>query len=715
MRRLLLSICCLLSAPAFGDDLARLKDQAARVTISRDDWGIAHIKGKTDADAVFGMAYAQAEDDFNRVETNYVTNLGLTALADGEKAVWADLRQKLFLDTPFLKAEYRRSPAWLKTIMTAWADGLNFYLATHPNVKPRVITHFEPWMALSFTEGSIGGDIESIAPKGLEAFYGKTRQAYAAPLDKTFREPAGSNGFAVGPNDSASGHALLMINPHTSFFFRSELQMTSDEGLNAYGAVTWGQPFIYQGFNEHLGFMHTTTSMDRVDEFVEDVVQRDGKWSYRFGNKWLPLTQKTITVPYKTDAGIKTRTVTAFFTRHGPIVREENGKWIAFAMMNKPVEALEQSFLRTRQNDFASYQKVAALAANSSNNTVYADDKGHIALLLPQFDPKRDDRFDYSKPVDGADPATAWQGETPIADIPRIVDPAGGWLFNVNDGPWWGAGPDSPRQKDYPRYDDTFGDAPRTWHATEVFNAKHGFTLETLVSDVGFDTHMPAFDRLIPGLVAAYDAHPDPALKEQVALLKGWDCRWSDHSLATSLAVFWGEALFDIVAKANKDAQGMAILRLMIDGATAQQRLEALRAASDRLQKDFGTWRVAWGEINRFQRNDGAIVQTFDDAKPSIPVPFPSAQWGTLASFGAKRYPGTRRYYGTSGNSFVAAVEFGPRVRAVAVTAGGESGDPKSPHFTDQAIRYAHGELRPIYFWPDELTGHVERRYHPGE
>ena len=140
--------------------------------------------------------------------------------------------------------------------MNAFADGLNFYLSTHPAVKPRVIQRFEPWMALSFTEGSIGGDIERVNLNQLQAFYGKEpeRQALIAPEEP---EPTGSNGIAIAPSHTASRHALLLINPHTSFFFRSELQMSSDQGLNAYGAATWGQFFIYQGFNEHAGWMHT--------------------------------------------------------------------------------------------------------------------------------------------------------------------------------------------------------------------------------------------------------------------------------------------------------------------------------------------------------------------------------------------------------------------------------------------------------------------------
>ena len=706
------------ATPAAADEAARLRAEAARVTITRDDWGIAHVRGPRDADAVFGMAYAQAEDDFNRVETNYITSLGRAAEVEGETAIWTDLRQKLFIDPAVLKADYAKSPAWLKALMDGWADGLNYYLATHASVHPRLIAHFEPWMTLSFSEGSIGGDIERVAPEGLQAFYGSNRQAFAARPDLKFREPVGSNGIAIAPALTRDGHALLLINPHTSFFFRSELQMTSDEGLNAYGAVTWGQFFIYQGFNDHVGFMHTSTGADTVDEFAETVSQKNGQWFYRHGRDQRPLTVKTITVPYRAaDGSMASRSFRTFASLHGPIARAENGKWIAIALMNTPIAALEQSFLRTKARDYASYMKVAALQANSSNNTLFADTRGEIAYLHPQFLPLRDNRFDYTRPVDGADPATDWKGLTPLGDLPQAVNPPNGWVFNTNNWPWGAAGPDSPRREAFPKYMDQAGENPRGIHATELLTGARDMTLESLLAKA-FDSRLPAFARLIPPLVSAYAALPgdDPRkarLGEQVALLRDWDCRWSDHSTATSLAVFWGEALWDKTA-ARAHAAGIDQYIYMAERATPSEKLDALAEAAGRLTADFGDWRTPWGEINRYQRLTGDIVQKFDDAAPSLPVPFTSSQWGSLASFGAKRYPGTRRYYGTSGNSFVAAVEFGPRIRAVAVTAGGESGDPASPHFADQAVRYAEGLLRPVYFYPDELNGHVARRYIPG-
>jgi acyl-homoserine-lactone acylase len=702
------------------ESLARLQKQASQVTIVRDDWGIAHVHGKTDALAVFGMIYSQAEDDFNRVEVNYITNLGRTAEVEGESAIWADLRQRLFVNPEDLKKRYAGSPAALKALMDAWADGLNYYLATHPKVTPKLIKHFEPWMALSFTEGSIGGDIAKVSLKDLEALYGQNPEAALGDPDAlTFKEPKGSNGAAISPAITKNGHALLLINPHTSFYFRSELQMTSDEGLNAYGAVTWGQFFIYQGFNSHAGWMHTTSSVDTVDEFAETIMKKDGKLVYRYGAEVRPVTTTTLTLPYRTaSGGTADRTFTVYATHHGPVVRAEDHRWVSVALMNRPVAALQQSFGRTKTKDLASFMKVAALAANSSNNTLFADDKGETALLLPQFVPKRDNRFDYTKPVDGANPDADWKGDTALDKLPQFVSPKSGWVYNSNDGPWWATGPNALKRADYPRYMDQVGENPRTPHALEVFPARKDFTLQTLI-DAAYDTHLPAFARLVPGLAAAYDALPasdamKAKLREPIEALRTWNNRWAANSVPTSLAVFWGEALFARVAPEAR-ATGMTTYDYMADRATPAQKLAALDAAVDRLTKDFGAWKTQWGDINRFQRLDDAIDPVFDDKGPSFAVPFPSAQWGTLANFGARRYSGTKKYYGSSGNSFVAVVEFGKRVKARAIMAGGQSGDPSSKHFADQIERYAKGDLREVYFYPDQLKGHTERTYHPGK
>lgn len=702
-------------------ELARWERQARDVSIVRDDWGIAHVTGKTDADAVFGAIYAQAEDDFNRIEVNYLNSLGRMAEAEGESAIWSDLRQKMFISPERLKSDYAISPPWLQKLMVAWADGLNFYLAKHPETKPRVLTHFEPWMALSFTEGSIGGDIESISLRGLAAFYGKTVIADTRPAkNDLLGEPSGSNGFAVAPSNTKDKHALLLINPHTSFFFRSELQMTSGEGLNAYGASTWGQFFIYQGFNQHCGWMHTSSAVDAIDEFLETISKKGDKYFYKHGKDELPVTQTQITVPYKTAKGMAERKFTVYSTQHGPVIRSQGDKWVSISLMNTPVMALTQSYNRTKAKNLKEFKQVMELHANSSNNTIYADDKGNIAYFHANYIPRRDPKFDWTKPVDGSDPATDYKGLIAVDESPNLIDPKSGWLYNSNNWPWSNAGPSSLKQSDFPKYVDNGYESARGLHAIKVLENKRDFTLESFRA-AAYDSYLTWFDKRLKVLVRAWDLMPesDPLkakTAEQIKVLRSWDQRWSVDSVATSLAIFWGqEVIRKMPGEYNRPSE---LSDADIDAhakAGGKEIVGMLAAASDKIAADFGKWQTPWGEINRFQRLTDDIVHPFTDDGPSIPVGFTSSVWGSLASFGARSYNGSKRIYGTSGNSFVAVVEFGPKVTARAVTAGGESGNPKSKHFNDQAERYATGNLREVYFYPAQLKGHTERSYRPGE
>ncbi|MDP9065237.1 MAG: penicillin acylase family protein, partial [Pseudomonadota bacterium] len=336
--------------------------------------------------------------------------------------------------------------------------------------------------------------------------------------------------------------------------------------------------------------------------------------------------------------------------------------------------------------------------------------------LHPQFVPRRDDRFDYSQPVDGAEPATDWQSPHALDELPHVLNPAGGWVMNTNNWPYSAAGQDSPSRDGYPRYMDTAGENFRGIHARRVLEGQKDFTLDSLQA-AAFDSYLPGMAQIIPLLLRAYDAldtqdSQRPLLAEPVHTLREWNDRWSASSVATTLASLWTDEIWS-AAKLDPEAEGLAFYDQIVARTTASDMLAALQRVVDRLRNDFGDWRLAWGDFNRAQRLTGAITQSFDDARPSVPIPFTSSRWGSLASFGARRYAGARKYYGTSGNSFVAVVEFGDRVKARAVSIGGESGNPASIHFADQTSRYAEGQLRQVHFYPDELAGHTESEYAP--
>jgi acyl-homoserine lactone acylase PvdQ len=754
MRFIFCSVLCALAtfgtgeaaAEATAAQAARWLHHADNVLIVRDNWGIAHIYGRSDADTVFGMMYAQAEDDFGRIERNYLNGLGVLAQAEGESAVYSDLRQRLFIDPVRLQAKYRSSPAWLKTLMQAWSDGLNYFLSKHPAVSAKVIRHFEPWMALSFTEGSIGGDIESIDLGKLREFYrvqsdpaapvvGGGAAAETAPTAGTapVAEPApgGSNGFAIAPSRSASGHALLWINPHTSYYFRSELQMVSEQGLNVYGAVTWGQFFVYQGFNTHNGWMHTSYGGDAIDEYAETIVRkRDGLY-YKYGAALRKLKVSRLTIPFKQGAGTGYKKFVVYHSHHGPIIRAEDAgdgdagrsnarrndaRWIAIKLLQDPVPALEQSYLRTKTADYASFRKTQEMRTDTSNNTVYADADGTIAYFHGNFIPKRNPKFDFTHPVDGSNPATEWQGPHALEDTIILLNPSNGWILNTNNWPFSAAGEASPKRENYPVYMWTKGENPRGIHAVEVLKDIHNVTLDSLIA-AGYDSHLTAFDVLLPPLFKDYDelAADDPlraGLNDPIQRLRSWDRRTAADSVPTALAIFWGQELLERKGPEARDADE-PVYDYLVGHLAAPERIAGLAAAVAKLQRDFGRWQTPWGEINRFQRLTDDIVQPVDDAKPSLPVGFASSNWGALASFDSPYPRKTKKIYGSVGNSFVAAVEFGPAVHAKAIMSGGESGNPASPHFTDQAQMFTQGVFRDVLFSREDVMAHAERSYHP--
>ena len=709
-------------------EILRWNQQAQQVRIVRDTWGVPHVTGQTDADAVFGLLYAQCEDDFARVEDNYIEALGRRAEVEGEAALYTDLRQRLFMDSTRAIAVYHQSQPWLKQLLAAFAAGTNYYLATHPTVQPRLLRRFQPWMPLLFSEGSIGGNISVVPVDRLKAFYSQQKSgAWQRPdFEKFDIEPTGSNGFAIAPSRSASGHALLLINPHTSFYFRSEVQMTSAAGLNAYGAVTWGQFFVYQGFNEHCGWMHTSSYADSMDEYLETVTQQpDGSYTYLYNGLQRPVQATEITLLYKKDGQLLRRKFTTYRTGHGPVVGAATGKWLTVKMMDDPLAALQQSYLRTKATDYASFKEVMQLEGNASNNTVFADKDGTIAYWHGNFMPRRPAGYDWSQPVPGRSDSTEWQGLHPIEELVQVKNPASGFLQNCNSTPYTVAGPtSSPDKAKYPAYMAPDTENYRGLNAVRVLSGKKAFTLDTLIAAAN-DSYLAGFEKLLPALLDDYqllaDSPRDPfpaTMQQAIDTLRGWDLRYSQASVAQTLAIYWGERIQKLGRSRVPAGQPLDYLSLTaytIAHTTPEEKVAALAETLAELTRDFGRWATPWGEVNRYQRLTGRIQEAYDDKQPSRPVAFASSAWGSLAAFGAHTYPGTKRRYGNVGNSFVAVVEFGPRVMARSIVTGGSASHPDLSHFTDQAPQYCQGQFKEVWFYPEDVARHVERAYRPGE
>jgi acyl-homoserine-lactone acylase len=705
-------------ATAADPERARLDERASRVEIIRDDFGVPHIYGKTDADAVFGMLYAQAEDDFPRIERNYVWAIGRLAEVEGESAIFSDLRARLYMTVDEATAAYASAPDWLRALCDAWADGLNYYLLTHPEVKPTLLARFEPWMPMFFSEGSIGGDIEQIPLERIARFYGGADAgeaiAAAPAIEAEFAPPGGSNGFAISGERTESGNAMLLINPHTSFYFRGEVHAISEQGLNAYGAVTWGQFFIYQGFNENTGWMHTSTYVDFIDEFVEDVDEVGGELVYRYGDETRPVEVSEITLRYKDGDGFGERTFTVYHTHHGPVTHETDGKWAVTKINWDPVNALIQSYTRTKLANYDKFREMMNIRTNSSNNTVFADAEGNIAYFHGNFIPRRDARFDFSKPVDGSDPATDWQGLHTVDEAITILNPPNGWIQNANSTPFTAAAEFSPKRDDYPAYMAPDDENFRGVHAVRLLTNADGLTLDGLI-ELAHDPYLPGFEKLIGGLLEAWDqaGQRDAALAAPIAVLREWDLATGKDSVAMSLAHFYGMNYLEREV-APEDLSGMQKIDYLGTDTQPAERLEVFAETVAMLANDFGDWRTPWGEINRFQRLSGAIDLEYDDDKPSFAVGMANSRWGALADFGAKRREGTKRLYGDNGNSFVAVVEFGDTVRAKSILVGGQSNDPDSPHFDDQAPLYVKQQFKDVAYYREDVERRAKERYRPG-
>ena len=699
-------------------ELKQWRAQAKQVEIIRDTYGVPHIYGKTEADVVFGLMYAQCEDDFNRVETNFLTATGRLAEAQGIEGLYSDLRARLWMTDQEAQDQYNTAPAWLKELCQGWADGLNYYLYRHPEVTPQAIKRFEPWMSLYFTEGSIGGDIERVSLKSLAAFYEKSPEPIAVhqPKARDTQEPAGSNGIALSGDKTSSGYPMLLINPHTSFYFRGEAHMVSETGLNAYGAITWGQFFIYQGFNQHMGWMHTSTYVDVMDEYIEEIVPTEQGLTYRYGNEWRPVRVDTVSIRVKQpDGSLKTLDFPRYKTHHGPITHTLDGRWTATSMMWRPVDALAQSYLRTKQDNYADFVEVMQARTNASNNTVYADRSGNIAYFHGNFVPKRNPKLDFSVPQNGSDPETDWQGLHPIEELIFLKNPSVGWVQNCNSTPYTVAAQDSPRPENYAPYMATADENFRAIHAQQLLTRADKMDLDGLIQ-LGYDPYLPAMAALIPGLVQSLEAlkETDPRFGEAASILGAWDFTTATTSVAMTLGHYYGTAVLQKGVNPLKDGSQMDFLSYFGSLSPAQERVDLMKGVLDQLTLDFGDWRMPWGQVNRYQRLDGGIRQAFDDEAPSLAIGHASGIWGALAAYGARYFNNTKKIYGTRGNSFVAVVEFGPKVKAKSLLAGGQSSDPNSPHFRDQEEMYAQGKFKDVPFYREAVEASAQRKYHPG-
>lgn len=621
-------------------ETARYRKQAANVTIIRDQWGVPHIYGKTDADAVFGLLYAQAEDNFDLVELNFLEMLGRLSEVYGESRLYQDLQNRLIYDTVAAQKDYANSPVWLRKLLDAAADGLNYYLQRNPDVKPRLINRFQPWYALLRTDGSIGAtQTGGLTTRDMREIYpARNLGSSFLPIEQKgyLEHHTGSNGFAVAPAKTANGNAILYINPHTSFFFRPEVHMVSEEGLNAYGAVTWGTFFIYQGFNEYCGWMHTSSYADVADLYEEKIIKKGEEIFQEYDGRLLPVGTRLLPVRIKTPGGMTLEIFETFTTSHGPIVGSREGKWLSLKDNNRSMQSLMQSWLRTKAKGFEDYRKVMEMRVNNSNNTVFADNKGNIAYWHGNFIPRRKGGFDYSLPVDGSTSASDWLGVHEVKETVHVYNPATGWIQNCNSTPFTVSGSSSPEQEDYPEYMAPDGENFRGIQAARLLDRMNQITLESMIDSIGYNRYLAAFEHLQPYLLRSYeslaarDSLRSGRMDEAIALVRDWDRIPRKESVAAAIAIEWGYRMLRQAAPPSNPYDQTNALRQMksaLELTTAQNAIRLFKETLDDIEARFGNWKMGWGMINRFQRTlDGK----FDDKRESLAVSQAAAVFGSF-------------------------------------------------------------------------------------
>jgi penicillin amidase len=666
--------------PAWAND-----SLARQVTIYRDTFGVPHITGPTDAACVFGFAYAQAEDNFWQIEDDYIRSLGRASEVYGEKTLNDDLLVRALEIPRYAREEYDHAPDRVRKLVDAQAAAFNYYLSRHPEVKPRLLTKFEPWFAFAFRGYSLYVNF-LFRQTGLRA----TEIASAA-------ERQGSNMWAIMPSRSATGRAMLLINPHQPFFGLGqwwEGHVKSGEGWNMSGATFFGSPFPTLGHNEYLGWSHTVNRPDVYDIWEEKFDDPKDPLAYRYGSGYRKATEWTESI----RVGSATRTHKFRKTHHGPIVAVRDGKPLAirFAKLAEG-GALEQWYDMGRARNLAEFKKALALGAVPMFNVVYADRDGNILYIYNGAIPRRSTKYDWTKPVDGSDPETEWQGYHPVTELPQVLNPKEGWVQNCNSTPYTTVTDSNPDPSQFPRYMVQEQDTARARISRRILFNQDKFTFDEW-STAAWDTYVIEADTEIPRLKEAFagliEREGDRALRLGGVMreMDLWDHRARVGSIAMTVFARWYE----------KRASGMDPTR-------------ALDQAIAELEKTHGTWRVKWGDVNRLQRTHTGGEEPFSDARPSLPVAGAAGDLGIVFNFYTRPVPGQKMRYGVAGHSFVSVVEFAPQVRAQSILQFGQNADPKSKHYFDQGKLYAEQKFKPAWFTLEEIKANLERAYHPGE
>jgi acyl-homoserine-lactone acylase len=413
-------------------------------------------------------------------------------------------------------------------------------------------------------------------------------------------------------------------------------------------------------------------------------------------------------VRVKTASGFEARRIRLMKTHHGPILGVREGKPLAvrFAGFERG-GLLQQWYAMGKATTLAEFRKALDIQGLVYHNVMYADTAGNIFYVYNGLVPRRDPKYDWTRPLDGSDPGAEWQGYHSLADLPFILNPPAGWLQNTNSTPFLAtAEPGNPEPGAFPRYVASEGDNWRAKASRRLLTSKAKFTFDEWAR-LAFDTYFLAADSVLPLLIHEWEllgaVAPARAerLRSMIDGLRAWDRRGAVASEAAAWFVLLAEGLRDRAQRRDTTRWG---------------RVAALEDARELLERRFGSWQLPLGELQRLQRRSERTGEGFSDDRPSLPLPTANANvLGSIFTVGVESPEGLKRRYAVSGSAYVSVVEFGPRVRALSITPYGQSGDPTSPYYFDQAPLFARGEFKPAWFTMEEIEANLERRYRPGE
>ena len=699
-------------------DAVERPELADQVTIYRDEWGVPHVWGKTNVATIFGQGYAQAEDYFWQIEDNCIRALGRYAEVAGESGLRGDVLSRSFEVERRSKEDFAKLDAFHQASMKAFTDGINFYLATHPKTKPRLLQKFEPHYVLVMDRYIL-----------LDFAYGRAHTGKPKPnaFLQSVASSTGSNEWAIAPAKTKSESAMLMINPHQPFYGAGQFYEThviSDEGLNFSGACFYGSPIPALGFNEHLGWAYTTNDPDVADVYRVKFDVPDRPLAYRFGDEVREATEWNDSIGVRVKDEIETREFTFRKTHHGPIVRYENdttGLAVRIAGLFD-LNRVSQAFEMIAATNFSEWRAAMQHVAIPMFNVAYADVEGNIFYGYNATMPVRDPAFDWYQPVDGNDPATEWKRILSFDELPQVLNPPTGYVQNCNSSPFVTTDEGNPSKDDFPSYmfDDHHEDKRRSKMSRKLLRECRDVTYEQF-QEMVFDTtvywasmELPLFKRDLERL-ASTDSKRAEKVRPYLEHLLDWDYKVTRDSTQASLCEAWYIQLYGARYPGETLKDEFMADRL--------SRLDALPKAAGALKSLYGSWKVPWGDAHRLQRRtkkagvtEAAIA--FSDRTPSVPSPGAPGPMGVICTIYSA--PGVKflrpKQYAVVGPAYLAAIEFGgDRVRGASLVPYGQSSDKGSPHYFDQAEMLSNKTLKTAWLYRDDVKKHAVRSYHPGD